>query len=373
VAGRDNAGAPIRGGTDLRVGDRIEVYRAGDVIPKVRDVDLSTRPEGAMPYDFPDHCPRCGSPAPREPGESVRRCSGGLICPAQVEARLKHLVSRPALDVEGLGEKEVERFHALGWIAQPADIFTLQTRHGTGLQTVASLEGCGETSAANLFAGIEAARRQPLARVLFALGIRHLGEVAGRDLARHYQSWAAFRDAACAAIPAAEAHRAAEAAIPVERARAAEEGRRARIAETRDRFWVDVPAEARAAWDEMTGIDGIGATLALAICDAFAAPREREAAEALVDQLEIEAPEAVAKASPVAGLTVVFTGSLERMTRAEAKARAEALGARVSGSVSAKTDLVVAGPGAGSKGEKARELGLRILGEDGWLALIGLA
>ena len=371
IAGRDSGGAPIRGGADLRIGDRLEIYRAGDVIPKVRDVDLSARPEGAEPFPFPQTCPDCGSPATREPGESVRRCTGGLICPAQRAARLKHLVSRPALDIEGLGDKEVERFHDLGWITAPADIFSLEARFGTGLRTVAGLEGWGETSAANLFAAIGRARRQPLARVLFGLGIRHLGEVAGRDLARHFGTWNVFAAAVDAATPAADRHRAAEDAERAERAAAAAQGRRARLAPARDAAWGGVAPEARAAWDDLVGIDGIGATLALAICDALSAGREREAVDALVAELDIEAPPEVAGHSPIAGKTVVFTGSLERMTRSEAKARAEALGARVSGSVSAKTDLVVAGPGAGSKGAKAAALGIETLDEDGWLALIG--
>ena len=371
IAGVDSKGTPIRGGTDLRVGDRVEIYRAGDVIPKVRDVDVSARPPEAEPYAFPDTCPECGSSAPREPGESVRRCTGGLICPAQRVARLKHLVSRPAFDVDGLGDKEVERFHELGWIAAPADIFTLEARHGTGLQTVASLEGWGETSARNLFAGIEAARRQPLAKLLFGLGIRHLGEVAGQVLARHYGTWDAFAAAVDRAAPAAGCHRAAADAERDERAAAQAEGRRAKVSDARATAWLEVGADAKAAWDELVGIDGIGATLALAICDAMAAPQERAAIDALVAQLQIEAPEAQADDSPIAGKTVVFTGSLERMTRAEAKARAEALGAKVSGSVSAKTDLVVAGPGAGSKGAKAAELGIETVDEDGWLALIG--
>ena len=370
IAGVDAAGGPIRAG-DLRIGDRVEIYRAGDVIPKIADVDLSARPPEAAPYAFPEACPECGSPATREPGESVRRCTGGLVCPAQRVARLKHLVSRGALDVEGLGDKEVERFHALGWIVAPADVFALPDRHGAGSEALATLEGWGETSAANLFAAIAAARTQPLARVLFALGIRHLGEVAGRDLARHFGSWAALAGTVDAALPAAAAHRAAEEAVLAERARAAEEGRRARLADVRRAAWEDVGDAARAAWDDLVGIEGVGATLALALADGLAAPQERAAIDALVAALDIAAPGTVAVASPVAGKTVVFTGTLEKMTRAEAKARAEALGARVSGSVSGKTDLVVAGPGAGSKAEKARALGVETIDEDAWLALIG--
>ncbi|WP_245749081.1 NAD-dependent DNA ligase LigA [Jannaschia pohangensis] len=370
IGGRDSSGEALRGGIDLRVGDRVEIYRAGDVIPKVRDVDLSARPEGATAFDFPHLCPECGSPALREPGESVRRCSGGLICPAQRVARLKHFVARGAMDIEGLGDKEIERFHDLGWVQAPADIFTLRARHGTGLQTVANLEGWGETSASKLFAAIDAARSQELSRVLFGLGIRHLGEVAGRDLARHFGSWEAFVAAVDGADPAARAYRAAEEAVIEERQAAEAEGRRAKLADVRAPIWAEVPDDARAAWDDLTGIDGVGATLALAICDALSAPAERAAIDALLRELTPKAPDAIATSSPVAGKTVVFTGTLEKMTRSEAKARAEALGAKVSGSVSAKTDILVAGPGAGSKATKAAELGIETLDEDGWLALI---
>ncbi|UWQ19548.1 NAD-dependent DNA ligase LigA [Jannaschia sp. M317] len=371
IAGRGSDGQPIRGGADLRIGDRVEVYRAGDVIPKIRDVDLSARPDDAIPYVFPKVCPDCGSAALREPGESVRRCTGGLICPAQRVARLKHLAGRSALDIDGLGDKEVERFHDLGWVRAPADIYDLQARHGSGLQTVANLEGWGETSARKLFAAIESARAQPLAKVLFALGIRHLGEVGGRDLARHFSTWGALARTVDAAAPAAAAHRAAEEAVAADRLTAEAEGRRARVTETRAAIWQDTDPAARAAWEEITGIDGIGATLALALCDAMAAPQERAAIDALIAALDISAPEAPLAESPVAGKTVVFTGSLEKMTRAEAKATAEGLGAKVSGSVSAKTDLLVAGPGAGSKAAKAAQLGVETIDEDAWLALIG--
>ena len=372
ITGVDSVGTSIRTG-DLRVGDRVEIYRAGDVIPKVRDVDLSARLPDATPYVFPEACPDCGSPARREPGESVRRCTGGLICPAQRVARLKHLVSRAAMDIEGLGDKEIERFHELGWVRAPADIYTLEARHGTGAESVAGLEGWGETSAANLFAAIAASRRRELARVLFGLGIRHLGEVASGDLARHFQTREAVLREVDAAMPAAEAHRRAEEAILAERTRAETEGRRARIAETRAREWAEVAPGARAAWDDLIGIDGIGATLALAICDALAPGPERDAIDALLAELDPAAPEAVAARSPVAGKTIVFTGTLEKMTRAEAKHQAETLGAKVSGSVSARTDLVVAGPGAGSKAAKAAELGVETIDEDGWLALIARA
>ncbi|WP_305970295.1 MULTISPECIES: NAD-dependent DNA ligase LigA [unclassified Mameliella] len=372
IAGRDSSGNLIRNGKDIRIGDWVQVYRAGDVIPKVADVDLSKRPEGAEPYQFPTTCPECGSDAIREEGDAVRRCTGGLICPAQAVEKMKHFVSRAAFDIEGLGAKQVEQFHADGWIAEPADIFTLEARYGSGMQQLKNREGWGEKSAANLFAAIEERRNIPLARLLFGLGIRHVGEVAASDLARHFGTWDTLVAAIDAAGPAAKAQRDADAAEESERRAAATEGRRARIKESRDAAWADVPAEARAAWDEITGIDGIGATVAVALVTSFAQEAERASIDRLTDNLTIQQAERPdTEGSAVAGKTVVFTGSLERMTRAEAKARAEALGAKVSGSVSKKTDIVVAGPGAGSKEKKARELGLTVLDEDSWLELIG--
>jgi DNA ligase (NAD+) len=328
IAGRDARGQPIRDGRDIRIGDWVEVFRAGDVIPKIADVDLSRRPAEAAPFVFPETCPECGSPAPREPGDAVRRCTGGLICPAQQIERLKHLVSRGALDIEGLGAKQIEMFHAdpVLPIRAPADIFTLAARDAANpLQKLKNRDGFGEVSAARLFAAIEARRKVPLDRVIFALGIRHVGEVASTLLARHFGSWPAFE----AAVTAADAS-----AV-------------------------------------LTAIDGVGATLAQSLIDAFTNPAERDAIDALVAQLTVAPVEAAATDSPVAGLTVVFTGTLEQMTRAEAKARAEALGAKVAGSVSARTDLVVAGPGAGSKAKDAARLGVRVIDEAAWLSLIG--
>ena len=372
IAGRDSSGQPIRAGKDIRVGDWVQVYRAGDVIPKLADVDLSKRPADAEPFAFPTVCPECGSDAVREEGDAVRRCTGGLICPAQAVEKLKHFVSRAAFDIEGLGAKQVEQFHKDGWISEPADIFALQAHYGSGLQQLKNREGWGEKSAENLFAAIEEKRAIPLKRLLFSLGIRHVGEVAAADLARHFGTWAALADTVDRARPAADAARAADEAVAAERARAADEGRRAQISATRDAVWQGVPAEARAAWDEITGIDGIGATVAQALVTAFGQARERASIDRLVAALDVQA-EAAPKTSdsPVAGKTVVFTGSLEKMTRAEAKARAEALGAKVSGSVSAKTDLLVAGPGAGSKAKKAADLGVETIDEDAWLALVG--
>jgi DNA ligase (NAD+) len=331
IAGHDASGAPIRDGKDIRVGDWVQVYRAGDVIPKIADVDLSKRPADATPYIFPETCPRCGSDAPREEGDAVRRCSGGMICPAQVVEKLKHFVSRGAFDIDGLGAKQVEQFYQDGWIAEPADIFTLEDRFGSGVQQLKNREGWGDKSAANLFAAIRDKRRIPLGKLIFALGIRHVGEAGSNMLALHYGSWAAFEAAMNAAAP--------------------REGD---------------------AWDDLNGIDGVGAVLATSLVTAFAQENERAMIDRLVAHLEVQdvTPPDTGD-SPVAGKTVVFTGSLEKMTRAEAKARAEALGAKVSGSVSAKTDLLVAGPGAGSKAKKAAELGIKTLDEDGWLALIG--
>jgi len=334
IAGRDSAGAPIRDGKDIHVGDWVQVYRAGDVIPKIKDVDLAKRPGDAAPYDFPATCPECGSEAVREPGDSVRRCVGGLVCPAQAVERLKHFVSRPAFDIEGLGAKQVEAFYRDGWIREPADIFTLQRRYGPGCPTqLRNREGWGEKSAKNLFEAIEEKRKIPFGRLLFALGIRHVGEQASTLIARNYGCWDTFT----AAMDAA-----------------------------RDLSGPE--------WERLLGIDGVGEVMARSLVQTMTEPHERASIDRLVAHLEVEAAEAADTSdSPVAGKTLVFTGSLERMTRAEAKARAEALGAKVAGSVSARTDLLIAGPGAGSKAAKAADLGVEVIDEEAWLRLIGAA
>jgi DNA ligase (NAD+) len=311
----------------------------------------------------------------REEGDSVRRCTGGLICPAQAVERLKHFVSRGAFDIEGLGAKQIEMFFAdpILPVREPADIFTLAARDAANpLQKLKNRDGFGEKSVTNLWAAIDDRRRIPLARLIFALGLRHVGEVAAQDLARHYQSWQALSAAVDLARPAALAHRAADEAELAERAAAASEGRRPRVKESRDAAVqaLAVPPDAAAAWHELVTGDGIGPVLALSLSDALANADERASIDRLVAHLTILPPEARATESPVAGMTVVFTGSLEKMTRAEAKARAEALGAKVAGSVSAKTDLVVAGPGAGSKAKDAERLGVKMIDEDAWLALI---
>jgi len=329
IMGQDSRGMVIRDGRDIRVGDWVEVYRAGDVIPKIRDVDLGRRPETAMPFDFPQNCPECGSPALREPGDSVRRCTGGMVCPAQAVERLKHFVSRAAFDIEGLGAKQVESFWRDGWIATPKDIFTLKDRFGPGQpRQLKNREGWGEKSATNLFAAIDEKRTIPLPRFIFALGIRHVGEVTAAMLANHFGTWDALRTA---------------------------------LTQARD--------PESAARKDLLSIDGVGEVLAESLVTGFLA--EISEIDALAEELTIAPAQARASDSAIAGKIIVFTGTLEKMTRAEAKARAESLGAKVAGSVSAKTDLLVAGPGAGSKARKAADLGVEVMDEDAWLAMIG--
>ncbi|WP_298918074.1 NAD-dependent DNA ligase LigA [uncultured Roseobacter sp.] len=330
IAGRDSKGQTIRDGKDIRVGDWVQVYRAGDVIPKVADVDLKKRPSDAAPYVFPETCPECDSLAVREPGDAVRRCTGGLICPAQAVEKLKHFVSRAAFDIEGLGAKQVEQFYADTWIKEPADIFFLRQRFGSGLQQLKNREGWGEKSANNLFDAIDEKRTISLSRLIFSLGIRHVGEAASNMIARHYGSWERF-----------------------------------------DAAMQSVGESGSSAWEDLIGIDGVGDVMAQSLTQTFTQQAERASIDRLVAELSIQPVERPTTAgSPVAGKTVVFTGTLEKMTRAEAKARAERLGAKVSGSVSSKTDLVIAGPGAGSKAKKAAELGIDVIDEDSWLALI---
>ncbi|WP_089898273.1 NAD-dependent DNA ligase LigA [Loktanella fryxellensis] len=374
IAGRSSDGNTIRDGRDIRVGDWVEVFRAGDVIPKIRDVDLARRPADAVPYVFPETCPDCGSDAVREDGDSVRRCTGGLICPAQALEKLRHFVSRAAFDIEGLGAKQVEYFFGDNALAvrEPADVFTLRARNDAAIARLENRDGFGKTSVRNLFDAIDEKRNIPLNRLIFALGIRHVGEVAASDLARHFGTWTALMTAVDAAAPAAVAQLQADRAEAEERRAAADAGRRASLKAVRDAAWSSVPPDARTAWDDLVGIEGIGATVATALVTTLQQPAERASIDRLVAELTVQPVVARASStSPVAGKTVVFTGTLEKMTRAEAKARAEALGAKVAGSVSAKTDLLVAGPGAGSKAAKAAELGVETIDEDGWLTLIG--
>lgn len=332
IKGVDSKGNAIREGRDIRVGDWVEVYRAGDVIPKIRDVDLSKRPNGSKPYNFPTICPECNSPAVREEGDSVARCTGGIICPTQAVEKLKHFVARGAFDIEGLGAKQIEMFFQdqdLS-IKEPAGIFTLESRDAQNFTKLKNRDGWGDRSATNLFAAINEKRKIPLNKLIFALGMRHVGDSSGTLLAHNYGSWATFEGAMDGAV--------------------------------------DHQGD---AWEQLNAIDGVGVVMATALVDTFKAGEARDAIDRLIAQLDVQ-DMAVrdTSGSPVAGKVVVFTGSLELMTRAEAKVRAEDLGAKVSGSVSKKTDYVVAGPGAGSKAKKATDLGVRILTEAEWLDLI---
>jgi len=330
IAGHGSKGEDIRGGRDVRLGDWVQIYRAGDVIPKIADVDLSKRPEKAVAFQFPKVCPECGSLAAREAGDAVRRCTGGIICPAQAIENLKHFVSRGAFDIDGLGAKQVEQFHGDGWVAEPADIFTLRDRFGQGLQQLKNRDGWGDKSANKLFDAIDDKRKIGFGRVLFALGIRHIGEAASTLIAAHYGTWHLLE-------------RAMDQAAMLE----------------------------GEAWDELIGIDGVGSVMAGSLVHAFGQNSERAAIDRLVAHLTIADVRALdTSESPVAGKIVVFTGTLELMSRAEAKAKAESLGVKVSGSVSAKTDILVAGPGAGSKAKKAADLGIETMDEAGWLDLI---
>jgi DNA ligase (NAD+) len=321
---------------DIRVGDTVVVQRAGDVIPQIVRVIEEKRRGDPPKYAFPTTCPACGSAAVREiderTGEAdvVRRCAGGLVCPAQAVERLKHFCSRNALDIEGLGDKQIEFFFGKGMIRTPADIFTLEANDRKSLAKIENFEGFGKVSTRNLFAAIEARRKVELNRFIFALGIRRIGETNARRLARHFGDFAALR--ACA------------------------------------RAAGDPASEARA---EINNISGVGDVVAEAVADFFVEEHNERELDRLLEQVTPVPMEAVAADSPVAGKTVVFTGALERMTREEAKAQAERLGAKVSGSVSKKTDILVAGPGAGSKLTKAQEAGVRVMSEDEWLAMTG--
>lgn len=310
----------------VRVGDRVVVQRAGDVIPQV--VENTTREEDRPAFVFPDHCPECGSEAVAEEGQVDVRCTGGLVCPAQRTERLKHFVSRAALDIEGLGEKTIAEFFALGWLESPADIFRLRKRR----DEIVGREGWKDKSVDNLIAAIEAKRTPDAARLLFGLGIRHVGAVTARDLMKRFVTLPALRAVA-------------------ERAHAGDEDARG----------------------ELLGIDGVGPVVVEALGDFFHEAHNRAVWDDLLS--EVTPPDYIVetRASAVAGKTVVFTGKLETMSRDEAKAQAEALGARAAGSVSPKTDLIVAGPGAGSKLKKAAELGIEVIDEAAWADIVRAA
>ena len=339
IAGRGAKGAPIRDGRDIRAGDWVEVYRAGDVIPKIRDVDLSQRPADSTPYQFPTACPICASPAVRDEKDSVARCTGGLICSAQAVQRLNHFVSRAAFDIDGLGDKQIAYFYndETLRVRTPADIFTMQTRDAGNADKLKSRENWGDKSADNLFAAIESKRKIGLDRVLYSLGIRHIGETVSALLARHYRDLPAF----LSAMDAMETD--------------AEDG---------DTYTGD-------SWNDLNGIDGIGKVMATALVASFHHPEQRAIINDLLTHLEVQPVQPPpAGNSPISGKTLVFTGNLQQMSRAEAKARAESLGAKVSSSVSNKTDFVVLGEKAGSKAKKAEALGIQTLDESAWLDML---
>ncbi|WP_343520786.1 NAD-dependent DNA ligase LigA [Sphingomonas sp.] len=328
----------------VRPGDRVVLQRAGDVIPQI--VENLTRDEAREGYTFPTHCPICQSEATREEGEVDYRCTGGLICPAQRHERLRHFVSRGALDIEGLGDKTIAEFIELGWIAEPADIFRLAAHRGELL----GREGWKDKSVDNLLAAIEAKRTPDAVRLLFGLGIRHVGSVTARDLLKRYATLPALQTLADEVIALREEMTPNGGEEPV-----------------RFRNRLDK------AIAEHIGVENVGAAVGHALADFFHEPHNREVWDDLL--AEVAPPPFVvdARDSEVSGQTIVFTGSLETLSRDEAKAQAESLGARVAGSVSAKTDLVVAGPGAGSKLKKAAELGIRVIDEAQWAEIVASA
>ncbi|MBO0663834.1 NAD-dependent DNA ligase LigA [Jiella sp. MQZ9-1] len=434
IAGRDFDGAPIREGRDIRIGDTVVVQRAGDVIPQVLDVVMDKRPDSAVAYVFPDHCPVCGSKAVREMNprtgrpDSKRRCTAGLTCPAQGREGLKHFVSRGAFDIEGFGETYIETLFDAGLVRQPADIFGLtfeplraaiEARRRQVAEERRRLQGKAEpekpakkaeTSKAieNLLEAIEARRTVPLNRFIFGLGIRHIGEASAKALARHFDDVAAFVegiDQAAREQPGEAWHKLKgtphvgettfDALISVGDSalddaafdpfrdhalglkvnqRAALKERFGDAAGLRSAIRAALESAPGPAYERLKADSDIGTVATASLIQFFSEEHNREAVQALIAAglaTTNERPSAVAKSSPVAGKTVVFTGSLEKMTRDGAKAMAESLGAKVAGSVSKKTDLVVAGPGAGSKLAKATELGIEVVDEDGWFALIG--
>ncbi len=315
---------------DIREGDYVIVQRAGDVIPQVVEVITVKRPTDSKAFAFPEICPKCGSAAVREASEAARRCTGGLVCPAQAVERLRHFASRDAFDIEGLGEKQIKAFWEMGLVKTPADIFRLEENDKTSDEPLAGLKGWKEKSVSNLFVAIAVRRKIPLERLIYGLGIRHIGQTTARLLARRYETFAALRQTLT------KAH-------------------------NRDND----------AYSDLLDIDGIGATAANAIVDFHAEEHNATVLDALEQVLDIQPFKTPAATSPISGKNVVFTGTLSKMSRAEAKARAETLDAKVSGSVSKKTDYVVAGEEAGSKLKKATELGVTVLSEEEWLELSG--
>ena len=333
IEGRDNSGKEIRAGKDIRINDWVEVYRAGDVIPKISDVDLTRRLEDSTAYRFPSSCPECGSEAVRDEGDAVIRCTGGINCSAQAIEKLKHFVSRKAFDIEGLGGKQIELFFVDETLSvkEPADIFTLELRDQNNLTKLKERPGFGKKSATNLFDAIKKKKTIELSRFIFSMGIRHVGENVAKLLARHFLTWSKFVQAMSIAQ------------------------------NSESQEYLDLVA-----------IDGIGIAVVNSLVSAFGVGKERNNIDRLVKHLVL-LDEILPDndTSSLSGKTLVFTGTLEKMSRSEAKSLAENLGAKVSGAVSAKTDLVIAGPGAGSKIKKAEELEIEVLDETAWLNLIG--
>ena len=333
IEGRDNSGKEIRAGKDIRINDWVKVYRAGDVIPKISDVDLTRRLEDSTAYLFPSSCPECGSEAVRDEGDAVIRCTGGINCSAQAIEKLKHFVSRKAFDIEGLGGKQIELFFVDETLSvkEPADIFTLELRDQNNLTKLKERPGFGKKSATNLFDAIKKKKTIELSRFIFSLGIRHVGENVAKLLARHFLTWSKFVQAMSIAQ------------------------------NSESQEYLDLVA-----------IDGIGIAVVNSLVSAFGVGKERNNIDRLVKHLVL-LDEILPDndTSSLSGKTLVFTGTLEKMSRSEAKSLAENFGAKVSGAVSAKTDLVIAGPGAGSKIKKAEELEIEVLDETAWLNLIG--
>jgi DNA ligase (NAD+) len=315
---------------DIRVGDTVFLERAGDVIPKITGVDLTQRPAASTPFVFPDHCPVCGSVAIRNEGEVAKRCTGGLICSAQTVQRLKHFISRHAFDIEGLGAKEVEGLWQDKLIQSPADIFTLEARQQAGVIDLPHRKGWGDLSTQNLFAAINERRTISFNRFIYALGIAQVGDATAKTLAKHYGTVEAWFSALQTAFDTASD-----------------------------------------AYQQLLSIDGIGVNMANDLIAFAAEPHNQQVIADLQQHLTIlPYTETARNNTPLTGKTVVFTGTLQTMTRAEAKAKAEQAGAKVSSSISAQTDYVVAGEAAGSKEKKARELGVTVLDEAGWAVLL---
>ena len=332
ISGKDSNGVKIRGGVDIRIQDWVEVYRAGDVIPKVKSVILEKRGAGSSSYVFPTFCPACGSATSQELGDSTVRCTGGLSCPSQAIEKIKHFVSRKAFNIDGFGKKIVEFFFVNGWIKDPSDIFRLEKTYGPGCRVeISDLEGWGAQSVSNLFNAINSRRTISLSRFIYSLGIRHVGEQAANLLAKHYISWKNFY---------------------------------ANVVAAREKNSKELL--------DLSAVDGIGEITASSLVDYFFSNESSWVTSSLIEEIKVnDCASGVAKDSPFLNLTIVFTGSLNRTSRAEAKLNAEALGAKVSNSISKRTDLLVIGDNPGSKVKKAREYGVKVMSEAEWLAALG--